>query len=179
MSKFILLISFFIFSHFSLRYHKNIVKILDEKSNSLSDLPRPRTLKTHLPIQFLPEKIWDVQPRLVHISRDPRDVAVSLFHFTKNLWRSPATIEEFIDEFMNDRAIYCPYDEHVLNYLNLKHEKILHLTYEWVTSNINDAINKVASFLGKEICEDNLEKLKEHLKFDSMKSKKLKCLKIT
>lgn len=136
-------------------------------------MPRPRTLKTHLPIQFLPEKIWNIKPKLIHISRDPRDVAVSFFHFLKNLWRSTATIEEFMDEFMNDRVMYCPYDEHVLNYLNLKDDiNILYLTYEWVTSNIDDAIKKVANFLGKEISKENFEKLKEHLKFDSMKSKK-------
>lgn len=53
----------------------------------------------------------------------------------------------------------------------MDYENILHLTYESVTSDITAAIYRVANFLGKEVSEENLKLLKEHLKFDSMKSK--------
>lgn len=140
----------------------------------LDEMPRPRAMKTHLPIQLLPEDIWLKKPKLIHISRDPRDVVVSWFHFTKNMWRTPASIEEFVDEFIAGRAAYCPYDQHVNNFTSMKdYPKIVYLTYEWVTSNIDDAIKKVAKFLEKEVSDENILKLKEHLKFDSMKSKRL------
>jgi hypothetical protein len=142
------------------------------KSTKLDEMSRPRTLKSHLPIQFLPEEIWQKKPKLIHISRDPRDVVVSWFHFTKNMWRTPAKIDEFVDEFISGRAMYCPYDEHVINFLNMEdYPHVLHLTYEWVTSNIDEAIIKVGKFLGKSISDINFTKLKEHLKFDSMKRK--------
>lgn len=135
----------------------------------LDEMPRPRTIKTHLPLQFLPEEIWMKKNlKLIHISRDPKDVVVSWFHFAKNMWRAPAYIDEFVDEFIGSRAMY---NEHVLNFLNVKNLQILYLTYEEVTSNIDEAIMKVAHFLDKKVSETNFVKLKEHLKLDSMQSK--------
>ena len=41
-------------------------------------------------------------------------------------------------------------------------------------SKIDETIKSVASFMNVEVSDENLAKLKEHLKFDNMKSK-LKC----
>lgn len=138
-------------------------------------MPRPRTIKSHLPIQFLPDEIWVKQPKLVHICRDPRDLAVSMFHFVRNMFRCTATKNEFMDEFFNDRVIYCPYPNHVRGYQSIKdYKNILYITYEWATTNVDEAIMKIAKFLEKSVSEENFAKLKDHLKFDSMKSKTIK-----
>lgn len=77
-----------------------------------------------------------------------------------------------MQNFLDDKIPFCPYREHTLDYLNIPdYENILYLTYEWVTKNIEGAILKVGKFLGKEISEENLRLLKEHLKINNMKSK--------
>jgi hypothetical protein len=47
-------------------------------SMTVDDLERPRTLKTHLPVNLLPDEIWERKPKIIHISRDAKDVAVSM-----------------------------------------------------------------------------------------------------
>lgn len=45
---------------------------------TFDDLDCPRTLKTHLPVQLLPDEVWTKTPKVIHMSRDVKDVAVSM-----------------------------------------------------------------------------------------------------
>jgi hypothetical protein len=80
-------------------------------------------------------------------------------------------IENFLQEFLDDSTFCTPYREHCMNYFNIpNYSNIIFLTYEWVVENIEEAIRRVARFLEKDVSHENMIKLKEHLKFDSMKS---------
>lgn len=128
-------------------------------------------MKTHASVQFLPDEIYKVKPRIVYMSRDVKDVATSTYHFLRDMLNETDTnFEEFLTKFMNDEVLFTPYREHCLYYRNMKYDNILHLTYESVTGDIEAAIYQVANFLGKEVSKENLVLLKEHLKFDNMKS---------
>lgn len=133
-------------------------------------MSRPRTIKTHLPVHMLPDDVWNAKPKLIYISRDPKDVAVSYYHFYKDCCHSPVDFEGFIEAFLNDRLLFAPFREHRIDFWNLEnYENILYLTYENVVRDMDFAIKRVTSFLGKTIGEDEVQGLKQHLKFDSMK----------
>lgn len=139
--------------------------------NTFETLSRPRTIKTHLPVQLLPDDVWIKKPKMIYISRDPRDVAVSIYHFGTH-YDSKSSMRTVLENFMRDDGFLCPYREHRLNFWNIsEYPNILYLTFESVTSNIDDAIRKVSEFLGVTVSNENFQKLKEHLKFDNMKSK--------
>lgn len=105
------------------------------------------------------------------MSRDVKDVAVSMFYYLKDTANIKESLDEFLQDFLNDKVIFTPYRQHYLNYKNLPgYRNILYLTYEWVTQNMDEAIRLVVEFLGKEISDENFEILREHMKFDSMKS---------
>jgi hypothetical protein len=36
-----------------------------------------------LPASLLPEQIWEKKPKIIHVSRNPKDVAVSFYHWMK------------------------------------------------------------------------------------------------
>jgi len=132
----------------------------------------PRTLKSHLPVQLLPDEVWSKKPKLIHISRDPKDVAISFFHLSNAFSINPSTLEDYLEDFLSDAVIYTPYREYVLNYLNLPdYENILYLTYEEMSADLDATIQKVGDFLGKTVSVENAEKIKEYLKFENMKSK--------
>jgi sulfotransferase len=135
--------------------------------DSFEKLPRPRVIKTHLPIQLLPDDYWKKNPKTIYISRDVKDVVVSNYEMCKNLRNYKNSIEEFVEDFMNDRVLSAPYREHVAGYKSLN---ILNLTYEELTQKTEETIVKVADYLGKPVSDENVAKLLEHLKFDSMKS---------
>lgn len=165
---------YFIFFHrgFEMTHEGKVSKNLDE-------LTRPRTMETHLPVQLLPDEIWTKKPYMIYISRDPRDVAVSTYYTAKEKFHMPLSKDEFLERFLKDQNVYAPYREHRLNFWNIPdYPNILYLTYEWITENIDDAIWKVAGFLGKTISEENFHKLREYLK-DSMESELTLLLKFT
>lgn len=140
-------------------------------TNTFESLSRPRTIKTHFPVQFMPDEVWLKKPKIIYCSRDPRDVAVSMYHFGTH-YDNITPMSEVLEKFLNDQHIYCPYREHRLNFWNIPdYTNILYLTYESVTSNIDDAIKKVSDFLGVSVSDENFQKLKLHLRFDKMKCK--------
>lgn len=154
------------------RYCESLQKVYNGSRNDLmSSMSRPRTIKTHLPVHMLPDEVWNVKPKLIYISRDPKDVAVSYYHFYKDCCHSSIDFESFMEAFISDRVLFAPFREHRIDFWNLKeYENILYLTYEDVVSDMDFAIRQVAHFLGKTVSDDDVQKLKEHLKFDSMKS---------
>ena len=50
--------------------------------NYINKLNSPRIIKTHLPIQFLPDNVEN-ESKVIYILRNPKDVCVSYYHFAK------------------------------------------------------------------------------------------------
>ena len=139
---------------------------------SFEEMSSPRTIKSHLPVQFLPDEIWTKKPKLFHISRDPKDTVISLFYLLKDFSPTPIKLEDFLEDFLSDDVMYCPYRENLWNYLNLpNYENILYLTYEDMSTDLDVSIQKVAKFLGKTVSDENADRIKDYLKFENMKSK--------
>lgn len=137
-------------------------------------MPRPRVIKTHLPVQFLPDDFWVTKPRIVYCSREPKDVAVSMYHFSSHITKFEG-IEDFLDSFLKDECMYCPYRDHRLNYWNIpEYPNILYLTYEGITANMDETIKEVAKFLGVTLDEEHCQKLMHYFRFDKMKGASMK-----
>lgn len=141
-------------------------------TDTIATLERPRVIKTHLPVHMLPDQVWTVKPKIIYVSRDVKDVAISFYYFYKDVYHSTVELDDFLEAFMKDQVLYSPYKEHKEDYWKLRNfNNILFLKYEDIISDNDKTISKVCNFLGKPISTYNLQKLKEHLKFDSMKSK--------
>ncbi len=65
--------------------------------------------------------------------------------------------------------MYTPFFPHVLDAWNKRHLPNFHFVfYEDLKSNLRGEIEKMAKFLGKELSEEQLDRLREHLVFDSI-----------
>ncbi|KAG5667156.1 hypothetical protein PVAND_015153 [Polypedilum vanderplanki] len=128
-----------------------------------------------LQVQFLPDQIWTVKPKIIHIHRDVKDVAISLYHLRKNsLHDDVGTMEEHFEEILNDRTWYTPYREHVLNYQRIPdYPNILYLTYEELLADKAGVIKQTAKFLNTPITEEQVQKLIDHSKFEKMQKNKM------
>jgi hypothetical protein len=134
-------------------------------------MPSPRLTKTHLPVQLLPDDVWQKKPRIIYISRDVKDVAVSNYHLFTGTAGIDCPIEEFFEMFLKDEVMYAPYRENQQNFLNLPdYDNIFYLSYEAMSADLDGTIRNVAKFLGKTVSIENQKKMKEHLKFENMKS---------
>lgn len=78
---------------------------LFSEPKTLDSLPSPRFFKTLLALSLLPPKLLDVA-RVVYVARDPRDVAVSFFHYYRanSVLTYKGDFKQFWKQFVNDQS---------------------------------------------------------------------------
>lgn len=55
-----------------LEYDEFLQRILNDNPNEIIDtfatIRRPRLIKTHLPVHLLPDEVWTVKPKIIHVN---------------------------------------------------------------------------------------------------------------
>uniref|UniRef100_A0A499FUW3 Sulfotransfer_1 domain-containing protein n=1 Tax=Anopheles farauti TaxID=69004 RepID=A0A499FUW3_9DIPT len=142
----------------------------------VQELPRPRHIKSHLPVMLLPEAIHTVRPKIIYVSRNPKDAATSFYHHYRNIVGYDGPREHFYDAFLNDSLIYAPFGGHVRAYWAWSRmpgaENILFLTYEQMKRDLHGVIGRVSRFLGKQYGASEVDELAKHLSVESMRNNK-------
>jgi hypothetical protein len=134
----------------------------------LRNLPRPRILKSH--------ECFDPRYRkVVYIVRDPRDVAVSNYHWELKLRsvKDGCPIEDFVPRWMAPE--FWPrigsWGDHVTSWLSTRHghEGFLLLRYEDLKQNPQGELARVAEFLGIEAARERLTRAIELSSAENMR----------
>ncbi|KAI9563465.1 hypothetical protein GHT06_010928 [Daphnia sinensis] len=137
--------------------------------DKVDKLPSPRVIRPHLPMYLLPPDLLETS-KVVYVARNPKDVIVS-YYFHHKLIKShgyTGTLEELAEYFMNDEVLYSPFFPHVLDAWSKRNHPNMHfMFYEDMKRDLRGEIEKVAKFLGKSLTDEQLDKLREHLRFDN------------
>lgn len=73
------------------------------KYDKLSEMTTKRLIKTHLPMKLMPKSVMEVGAKVVYMARNPKDVAVSFYNFSKNNANGYiGDFETFARYFMDD-----------------------------------------------------------------------------
>ena len=112
----------------------------------LKDLPRPRYFKSH-------EGYRPDYRRVVFIVRDPRDVAVSYYHFVRKTKMLPAdaTMDDFMRKFIDGQIDpYGNWGENVGSWLGARRgsDNFLVVRYEDLLENAEAELARIADMLG-------------------------------
>ena len=140
----------------------------------LNDIPSPRIFKSHLPFCLLPSELLDTC-KIVLCIRNPKDTIVSYYHYDKLLKHHGYTgdFASHFDLFMSDTVMYAPYFAYVVEaWKRRDHPNLCVIFYEDMKKDQEAAVRKVAKFLGKELSEEKIKSLVQHLDFKSMKQNK-------
>uniref|UniRef100_A0A0P5S7S9 Sulfotransferase sult n=1 Tax=Daphnia magna TaxID=35525 RepID=A0A0P5S7S9_9CRUS len=140
----------------------------------LAELPSPRVLKSHLPLYLLPPGLLD-SCKVIYVARNPKDALVSFyyFHHMVKFFQFTGTLEQFAEYFIQSKLMWTPYFSSVLDaWANRHHPNMLFLFFEDMKKDIRKEIRKMCSFLNKQLSDEQIETLVEHVKVDNFAKNK-------
>jgi len=83
------------------------------------------------------------------------------------------TKEDFIEAFAKDLVPYSPMNDHVIDFWKIRDEpNILFLFFEYMKRNLDHEVKRAMKFLGKSYSQEEIDKLCQHLSFESVKNSK-------
>ncbi|XP_022099260.1 estrogen sulfotransferase-like [Acanthaster planci] len=147
-------------------------KTVPKTHKIVDSIPSPRVIKSHLPGQFLPPQLWEKKAKIVYVIRNPKDVVVSYFYFTKMVdpEQKEQSFGEFFDDMMNGKVEYGPWWDHYLFFWKKRHDpKILLVRFEHLKRDLRGSVEKISKFLGKDFSAATLDAITEHCTFANMK----------
>ena len=114
-------------------------------SKAIKRVPRPRFIKSH-------EYFDPRYPKVIYLVRDPRDVALSLYH-SRRKYRSiddSYPLERFVSERFVPGDLDVSWGEHVGSWLatRMNHTGFLLVRYETLRQDPARELRRIASFLG-------------------------------
>ncbi|XP_053176760.1 sulfotransferase family 5A, member 1 [Scomber japonicus] len=133
----------------------------------------PRVITTHLPYHLLGHALQGSKAKVIYVSRNPKDVASSFYHFHKiaNFLPEADSFQEFLNRFLEGKLLFGSWFDHVKGWTSqlATVSNLLHITYEEMSLDLQGAIKKVSSFLQCSLVEDELNNCVKHCSFNSMK----------
>lgn len=143
------------------------------KFEELKMVSRRRVIPTHLNYEMLPVTVKQKQCKIIYVVRNPKDTAVSLFHYYRdnpNL-PSPETWAAFLELFIKGDVVYGSWFDHVLSWEeHKKDENVLFLFYEEMKKDFVKSLKKISAFLGISVTDSEMSKIARHTSFSEMKS---------
>lgn len=130
----------------------------------------PRVIKNHYPSFFLPKRIWKSNAKIIYVARNPKDMAVSLYHMIRNFFFVDVTMDDIINGIVKDTITFSPLLDQILSFWRIKHlPNVLFVAYEDVVLNSFESIKEISTFLECKYSDEQLKELTEYISFDSMK----------
>ncbi|NWV40148.1 ST6B1 Sulfotransferase, partial [Grantiella picta] len=140
----------------------------------MKKLPSRRIIVTHLTPDDLPPSIFQSKAKILVLVRNPKDTAVSYYHFCNKLPVLPSftSWDEYFVDFMNGKVAWGSYFDHLAEWNKyIDNEKIMTISYEELKEDPILGMKKIASFFGFSLCEEDFSRIAKKTSFNAMKDK--------
>ncbi|XP_006026214.1 amine sulfotransferase-like [Alligator sinensis] len=135
--------------------------------------PSPRMFCAHLPYYLVPKTLRNQKGKIIYVYRNPKDVLVSFFHFSKvlvGLGESP-DLEHFLERFLSGNVTASSWFDHVRGWYMHKDEfNILFLSYEEMIKDLRTAVLKICNLVGKQLSDQEVDIVVDWATFKNMKA---------
>jgi hypothetical protein len=128
-----------------------------------------RVVKTHLALGTVP---FSPVARYICVVRDPKDVFVSSYHFSRATVLGPLmpSVRNWLDTYLSPDTPLGSWAEHVASYWRVRREpNVLFLTYESMRGDLPGTVDRIAAFMGVALTPDERAAVIERSTFDYMK----------
>ncbi|XP_077645972.1 sulfotransferase 2B1 [Lonchura striata] len=132
---------------------------------------RPRLLCSHLPLPLFPRAARASRAKVIYTVRNPKDVLVSLFHFSRMFrpYKDPGSLQEFMEKFLEGDVPFGSWFQHVRGWLQLRgHENFFWITYEELQQDLRGSVERLCSFLGRPLSPAALDAVVANASFTAM-----------
>ncbi|KAM5292336.1 sulfotransferase 6B1 [Ctenodactylus gundi] len=145
-----------------------------KKYERMKQFPSPRILTTHLHYDKLPQSIFKNKAKILVIFRNPKDTAVSFFHFHNDVPDIPsyASWDDFFRQFMKGQVSWGSYFDFAVNWnKHLDEENVKVVLYEDLKENLAAGIKQIAEFFGFSVTEEQIQTISAQSTFQAMREK--------
>uniref|UniRef100_A0A4W3JUX5 Sulfotransferase n=1 Tax=Callorhinchus milii TaxID=7868 RepID=A0A4W3JUX5_CALMI len=133
--------------------------------------PSPRLYGTHSHYDNLPKSISEKKPKILVLLRNPKDNAVSYYHFYQNNPLLPCfpSWDEFFKKYMTGEVFMGSYFDYALNWnQHVDDENVMLITFEELKENLEEGVKKMAMHFGFSLTEEQIKKIAGRGTFKSM-----------
>ncbi|XP_067844767.1 sulfotransferase 6B1-like [Heptranchias perlo] len=137
----------------------------------MKNYPSPRVYGTHHHYENLPQSVFEEKTKVLVVFRNPKDNAVSYYHFCQNnpLLPSFASWDEFFKKYMIGEVGWGSYFDHALIWeKHIDDEGVMVITYEELKENLGKGVQKIAEYYGISLSEERIQKIVRRGSFQAM-----------
>ena len=148
-----------------------VIEVETDSIGFLNNMEARRVIKTHLPFEFLPPKLFE-KCKVVYVARNPKDVAVSFYHHNLNVpgHGFVGTFDQFLKYFEQGLHVFGSYWHHILSsWQHRNHPNVKFLWYEDMKADLKSVIDDLCNFLKHSLNEEQRNDLFHHVQFENMK----------
>ncbi|XP_072265383.1 sulfotransferase 6B1-like [Pyxicephalus adspersus] len=132
----------------------------------------PRVLSTHFHYDNIPKTFFEKKVKILLVFRNPKDTAVSLFHFYNSnpILPNYNSFDDFFPDFMSGNVVWGSYFDHAAVWNNyLDKDTILLMTFEDMKEDLAGSIKKISDFFSMPLTEEQVKLIADKATFKSMK----------
>lgn len=128
-----------------------------------------KVIKTHLPLGAVP---YSRVAHYICVVRDPKDVFVSGYHFSRAAALGPLMprLPDWLDVYLSPETPLGSWAEHLASYWSVRHEpNVLFLTYESMRADLPGTVDRIAQCMGVTLTPEERAAVIERSGFEHMK----------
>merc|ERR1711879_700277 len=137
----------------------------------------PRIWKSHQPLNNFPAATIGDKSKILHIIRNPKDVVCSYYDFFRKepLVNYQGSFDTLFDWYCDGSVVHSSIFEFELNWFRalrdgkLTKKQLLIISYEDIVRKPTEVIKKVATFLGYDMNEEQIESVADAISFSRSK----------
>ncbi|KAJ0066813.1 hypothetical protein NL108_002866, partial [Boleophthalmus pectinirostris] len=139
---------------------------------NLENAPSPRLVGFHMNADNIPATFYQNKTKMLVIFRNPKDTAVSYYHFFNNnpVLPSVKSWDSFFERFMSGEVPWGSYFDHALAWeKKMDDPNVMFITYEDLKKDLSEGVRQISTFFGFSLTDAQVEQVSQGSTFNAMK----------